>query len=398
MKTFKFAVSILFLILLGSSCTQDKATDLVINQGGELEFYLAPAQSVGIKAELQLANIRFIPLEGRSESLIGQVDKIDKDSITGRWYILDNKNRNAVKVFEEDGRFVKQISHFGNGPGEHRRINDFTIVDGKQIEILDSRNQKMLTYDLQTDSVLREKRVPFYAWEYESTKDGNYVFYKNSQANNLEDEKYFYKLLILNKDMNLIRSRFPFNLKIGQTNYSVMQPITLTKYNSSVNFNLFLADTIYSVTADTIEKKFSVDYGEYDVENLEKKSFSSGKEKIQYLADNTDKVIIGITNLIETSEYISFNFIYDSEVYTFLFDKISEEASIIKKIYYGKSNLLLPPPQRKIGSDYVGIHTWNKLLSIPIQKLKNDLDSYKLLLKAKREYQNHVLVLYNFNL
>mgnify|MGYP006430069777 CR=1 FL=1 len=395
---FHIFLFVLILIVL-QACSQFSQKQPIVDAKGDVaRFLLRPNQSININANEQLKNIEVVPLEGTPKSFVGAIEEVYQDSTTGRWYILDSKKNSAIIIFEQDGKFVKRIHNIGNGPGEYQQINDFELSDGKWIEVLDGRGQKLIKFDLETDTLISEKKVPFYAWEYSYLEDGNYVFFKNSQANNLEEKKYFHKILILDKDMNLLWYRFPFELRLKQRNFSLMHNRTFSKAAQKINFNEFLSDTIYSVTSDTIEPGFIIDYGEYSADNLDEEGFSSGQEKIRYLINHTDEIIMGIQHVTEDFNNVGFNFIHDNEVYTFLYDKISGEASIIGDIQYGESLLALPPPQKTIGSKYLGIYTWELLSQIPLDELNEDKESYSALILAKKEYKNPVLVLYNVKL
>lgn len=158
--TFLFFFLAYSLLLI--ACSQKSLSDeLVEEKNGEFIHHVRPDQSKNINAESQLKNLSFIPLEGTSRSLLGGIEKLDQDSVTGYWYILGDKRKNAITVFEKDGKFVKRIKHIGNGPGEYQQINDFYLVDGKWVEILDGRRQKLLKYDLKIDTLVTEKKVPF---------------------------------------------------------------------------------------------------------------------------------------------------------------------------------------------------------------------------------------------
>lgn len=395
-KSTIYIIVISFFLISGCNSSTDKES-LVQENGDQYIFHLKPNVSKNIDAEKQLSNLKIIPLEGASHSYLGGIKKIERDTTTGRWYILGSRRMNAITVFEEDGQFVKRIQHIGRGPGEYQDINDFFLADGDWIELMDGSSQKLLKYDIKSDTLLSERNMPFYAYSFSYLKNGNYVFYKNKQAANHENNKYFNKILVTDEKLNVIRSYFPFELKVGQAHYSVMQPQTLTNSARGILFNKFLADTIYTINADRIQPRYLIDYGPFRFENSNNHQFSSGREKIQYLADHTDEFIMGVSHITETMDMISFNFIYDEDLYTFLYDKAENKPYIIQKMAYGASDIELPKPKVKIGSGYLGFYDIGQLSRISMEKLEDDREKYSQLIKGKIDYQNPVLVTYNFD-
>jgi len=390
---------ILVIILPQAACnSESNIKNLVHKNNGFLEFVVDPKYSIIADAENTIKNLEFIPLSGKTESLISGIGKLKKDSTNGFWYILGKKHKNRIYVFKENGRFVKKIENIGNGPGEYQKINSFYVSDGNWIELLDGRNQKLIKYDLQTDTVIAERKVPFYAWEYTYMDNENMVFYKNSQANNLEDKRYFYKILILDKNLDLLRTYFPFELKQGRRNNSVMQPRPLTKADGKINYNEFLSDTIYSVSKNSVKTNFVLNMGRYDTENLDRSKFNSGKEKIEYFFKHRDRYIIGVQHVTEKLHSITFNFIYGDNIYTYLYNKLNNEAVIIKNINVGAGKIELPPPMQIVDNKFVSVYSWQMLSKLPEHKLQKGGKLYSDLLKAKKENKNSVIVLYDIEL
>lgn len=384
-----------FIILI-SACNQSaKKQKLVERKNGKFIFHLRPSQSINITAKDGLKNLTFIPLEGTPKSILGSIKEIEWDSTTGYWYIL---NRNAITVFYKNGKFLKRIKEIGKGPGEYLQINNFILADGKYIEIMDGRQHKLIRYDLKMNKLISEKKISFNAWTYAHLSNGNYVFYTNKATNNIGNKKFLYKILVMDKSFKIIRSRFPFKVKLGQAYYSFNQPKTLISGSQKVHYNALLTDTIYAITPDSIQPAFFIDYGKFKLNHLNKKKLSSSGDLYKYLAKHNNEFIVGVTYLITTPSQISFNFIYNKHSYLFLFNKNNHKARIIRNIKYGSEKINLPKPIQIAGSDYLGIYSWARLQKLSLKKLDKDTTAYSSLIKGKQEYQNPVLVLYNFNL
>ena len=126
----------LFLMLL-FACTS--------RHENEIQTLSVDLHSSAVSFEDLFSKIEIIPLETSDSCLLVDVEKIVQvDSLL---YIFDSR-RPALYVFDEKGAFVKQISQWGSGPGDHLLISDF-MVDKKQQTIgLLSPNGHMGMYDL----------------------------------------------------------------------------------------------------------------------------------------------------------------------------------------------------------------------------------------------------------
>ncbi|MDX1629639.1 MAG: 6-bladed beta-propeller, partial [Fulvivirga sp.] len=386
---------LLLIVVLVAGCNNSNKNSLKVKYAdGVYAHRIDPNQSIDISSG-QLKNIRFVPLEATQSSLVGNILKLDKDSTTGFWYILDANNPYKLFIFDNDGNFVKDIEHHGNGPGEYSSINDFYLSDGKWIEILDGNTHRLIRYDLKIDTLLIEKNLPFHTYKYSYLDDGNYVFYKNVQAKNFEDEKYHYTLLVVDSTMNVKQKAFPLNLDKG-INISISNPRGLFKTEVGVIFNNFNADTVYLVNSKTIRPLHILDFGNYTVPEPKDIEFSSSQEYLNYFTQNKEK-IAGAKRLVDTQKYFSFIFLYKNDLYYYFYEKDQDEAYIIDEIKFGSNEAFFPPPVEHIDSMFVSIYTLEMLIDkITIENLKQGSDFYNAILEGKKS-QNPILVSYQLN-
>jgi hypothetical protein len=90
-----------------------------------------------IPASSLFSRVKTIILESKDECLIGGVDHIEV--FDGYIYVLDRFIAKSLFVFDEEGRFVRKIGEFGNGPGEYTGISDFSIDPlNQEIYLLDN--------------------------------------------------------------------------------------------------------------------------------------------------------------------------------------------------------------------------------------------------------------------
>lgn len=89
-----------------------------------------------------LSSYKLVPLETHPDGMVGSIQKVIKRN--GYYYI--RSDRNQLFVFDSSGRFTRQISHQGGGPGEYSQMKDFD-VDENFIVILE--NRKIHYFDLE---------------------------------------------------------------------------------------------------------------------------------------------------------------------------------------------------------------------------------------------------------
>lgn len=389
---------LLILVLVGGCNNSNKSniTSLEVKYSdGVYNHYIDPEESINITSE-QLENLKFIPLEATNSSLIGNIGKVEKDSTTGYWFILEANNPNKMFIFDEDGNFVNDIEHQGNGPGEYTVISDFYISDGEWIEILDGNTHRLIRYDLKTNTFISEKELPFHAFRYSYLDNGNYVFYKNVQANSFEDEKYFNKILVIDSTMNIIQKAFPFQIEKG-TNISISNPSGLNKTEKGVTFNDFNADTVYVINSETIQPLHNIDFGKYSVPEPEGIDFSSSQEKLNYYMKNKE-AIAGANQLVSSPKFFSFIFLYGGDIFFYVHDKNQDKSYIIDEIKFGNKEAFFPPPIERVNSRFVSIYTESLLRKkIKMDDLEKGSDIYNAILEGKNS-QNPVLVTYELNL
>jgi len=396
MNKLEFYFLPILVLIAGCDSTNNSNQKLleVKYSDGIFAHRIDPTLSIDITSE-QLENLKFIPLEATDSSLVGNINKLDKDSTTGYWYILESNNPNKMFIFDNDGNFVNDIEHRGNGPGEYTSINDFYLSDGKWIEILDGSTHRLVRYDLKMDTLLLEKNLPFHAYKYSYLDDGSYVFYKNVQAKNLEDEKYHNTLLVIDSSMNISQKAFPLNLEKG-INISISNPRGLFKTEEGVIFNNFNADTVYLVNSKTIRPIHTLDFGKYTVPEPKDIDFTSSQEYLNYYTKNKE-MIAGAKRLVNSPKYFSFIFLYKDDLYYYFYEKDQDEAYIIDEIKFGSNEAFFPPPVEHIDSTFVSIYTSEMLRKkITIENFNQGTDIYNAIFEGKKS-QNPVLVSYQLN-
>ena len=135
MKTIGF----LFFFLLLCSCNsrENDKHDIV-------ELFVDDNYTPKELSEI-IDSIKIIPLETTDNSLIGFLSELKYDD--GYFFVQDGYNR-LVSVFDDNGSFLRQLTRKGNGPGEVRYPESFSL-DKIHKEVWISNNNNFMRFDYQ---------------------------------------------------------------------------------------------------------------------------------------------------------------------------------------------------------------------------------------------------------
>lgn len=130
--------------LLSACGTQPEVTDT--EAGPEVRIRTFGWNSDSAQAlQTLVCGVRYVPLESTPESFLADITKIIVHN--NEIYVKDTYMNAGygIRVFSEDGRYLRHIGRSGKGPGELIRITDFTIRDSL-IYIADGNSEKMAVY------------------------------------------------------------------------------------------------------------------------------------------------------------------------------------------------------------------------------------------------------------
>ena len=316
----------IFIMMLLFACTP---TD-----ENEIPTLSVDLHSPAVSLEDLFSKVEIIPLETSDSCLLVSIDKIV--NVDGLLYIFDGR-RPALYVFDEKGAFVRQISRWGDGPGEHLLISDF-IVDKKQQTIgLLSPNGYMGMYDLY-GRFIRQDVLPvkpnYYAIAQFDTD--RWVFWSCVR----EDED---GITIVGKDSLNTVSGFWRNdriLDMGSLN-------PFYEYNDNVYFTTAYQNIVYKLTEKGVHPVYCWDFGKdgIDDEMLQKYLLieNEGKrndELIKDLSDGTLPFCMKFHRENDLYYYVSLQkglgtankninvFYRKQDGSTFVFERLAEKLSI----------------------------------------------------------------------
>lgn len=161
MKNYLFTL----LLLIGiCSCTSN-------NEKKVIDVAKAINNPVSLDIHKYVSNIKYVPLETKSECIIGDIKKVLKS----KNYIFVADFSDNLFVFNSNGKFVKKVGNKGKGPNEYISITDFTINNAKKEIIIASMNE-FLVFKFNGDFI-RKSRINDSSLQVVSVDDSDRLYY-----------------------------------------------------------------------------------------------------------------------------------------------------------------------------------------------------------------------------
>ena len=292
-------VLVLFISLSSCSSNQDnhKSNPKVIDVAG----------SIGRGRVVNLSeiadSIEYIPLETNEESLVGTPGRgLFYES--GLVYLLEAKvGSDALKVFNKNGAFVRQISRCGRGPQEYESIS-YLKIDSKTGNLLfQSYYNKIVEYTSEGQFI-------------RDIKFDRKIIKTNSlwgDINKIDENKYLFKVYVSKEDVYsaiVIDSTLSIKLLVEYPepekkllrelprSYSFLSP-KLFKFRDSVRLINGTSEYVLNIDKDLqIDTAFVINYGQYKINN----------KYVHYRAKSHSPYISLYNKVFESSDYLFLQF------------------------------------------------------------------------------------------
>jgi hypothetical protein len=292
-------VLVLFISLSSCSSNQDnhKSNPKVIDVAG----------SIGRGRVVNLSeiadSIEYIPLETNEESLVGTPGRgLFYES--GLVYLLEAKDgSDALKVFNKNGAFVRQISRCGRGPQEYESIS-YLQIDSKTGNLLfQSYYNKIVEYTSEGQFI-------------RGIKFDRKIIKTSSlwrDINKIDDNKYLFKVDVSKEDVYsaiVVDSTLSIKLLVEYPepekkllrelprSYSFLSP-KLFKFRDSVRLINGTSEYVLNIDKDLqIDTAFVINYGQYKINN----------KYVHYRAGSHSPYIFLYNRVFESSDYLFLQF------------------------------------------------------------------------------------------
>jgi hypothetical protein len=299
-------------------------------------------------------SLEFVYIESTEESIISKIGKIIFEE---NYFFIQDLGTNEIYIFNSKGKYEYKISSNGPGPGEYLNIDDF-YYDGK-IHVLDGRQNKILTYE-KTGVLDKEVKIQFLARKIHKLDNGNFVFYKGKQANNFENEDYFFEVILTDSLFNFKKGFKSFEILKGVENSYLSQDDVFLSNHANLFFYRFYDPKIFIFSN---EFDSLINFGEIKFRPA-KQDFESKTFNFNFLQDRiseSDEYPFGIFSLNYIDSSFVFSYLHNNSFYT---AQILIENSKFKyrtyQYYFKKNNeeILMPPV--KIIKDGIFYYLVNK--------------------------------------
>ena len=230
-------------------------------------------------------HIELIPLETNDNVLIGRMWKIIYHK--NRYYALDIfRPKYKVFVFDESGKFIKQIGSYGQGPGEYYYMLDDMLINPftGNIDLLSAWGH-IYTYDLSGKHVKTSSKFTkhsadendFHAAQHFIALDKKtYVFYSVFDR---------YKIIYYDIDeMKIIRQVY----EDDSFAESIIVPY-FYEYRGEWYFYRSSRNDTYKIYPDTLVKNYTWDFGKFNYD-INKMSHSDYSNNIMQQKDDVDRL------------------------------------------------------------------------------------------------------------
>jgi hypothetical protein len=243
----------------------------------------------------------YIELETKDECLTGT-----RLAVYSNDQYLIAIDRDKILLFDrKDGRFIREIGHKGNGPGEYLRTYNVMAFDEGMNIVYAGRNKKRYAYSL--DGQLKDTlSIPELVSEIGNIDDNIFAAFKPDYQGG---EKV--RIVLFNHTDSLMKT-FPNYLSSPKTSsIFVWNPNSwFYKLDKQLYFYQLFNDTVFHVGTNSLTPKYVLNMGPYSPP-YEMKT-SPEFEPAKYFMMRT---------IQESSKYLFCSFNFNMKNYTAIFDK-----------------------------------------------------------------------------
>lgn len=258
-----------------------------------------PRQSAVKLSDLGFADIEYIPLETKDQSLISKIDlvffndySINKIVYGDGYYIIKNGGR--VLKFKEDGTFVAVIGKIGRGPGEINQIEDLDIDKETQNVYMVSGWQKKFYVYSPYGEYIKMFDVSSYVREFRFFENKILCFCGNNRGSNSNS------FILIDKSGHLIKSfpnKYQFKSKSG---YGFTHENLFSLFSDKLSVKELCSDTIYTFENMDFKPRMIIDVGKKQVTPKVRSEFDMIEINANYIQP---------MNLLEFGDFIYFAFV-----------------------------------------------------------------------------------------
>lgn len=328
-----------------------------------------------------------IPLETNKQCMLSSVRKI---LFLDSCIYIQNQNTNLF-VFSTTGKFVREISHKGKGPGEFNSIRDFDIDKAGNIYILDFL--KIQKYSSQGKFIDKysfrhspKNTIQCNPLQFALCGEDNFYIWGGSFGIKNNNNKNLFLMYKMNKNGEITERYFPLKQMVqhNQNQFS--------KFYDYYNVvPLYGDNTIYKVSDKGVSRKYYIDFGKRTMTTAVPENFLALSD---FKAEIDQKYANSIENIIETKYWLYFTFSYKGYMKNVYYSKMLNKA-FVSKPYPRVPNRIMPwIIHSKDGNDLISLIEPRIILEDlkNIENINDEINAIKVALKNTTINDNYVII------
>jgi len=302
-------------------------------------------------SDINIDNVRLIPLETNPNSLLGQINDIQTDN--SNLFILDRKNQ-VLKRFDIEGNYLNDIGKSGNGPGEFGRIFCFCVVPEMKSVIISDQTGKALLFYSYEGKYIKSIDLPASVKKIKALDASTIVCHHGRMSNLRADQGSFFEVICYDHLGVPGFDLFPFN----QSRYFDLLPgLEPHPDNHSLLYHKAFDYHIYEISkSGQLDKLYHFDFKH---NNVDTSQFSmDGVEGLKNLASLKHE-IIGFSEVNMTKTHLLLKVHSNEEATYLIVDRKLDKWTnypLDESGYIGRSGYVPIPFAMEIYNDFlVGI-------------------------------------------
>ncbi len=283
----------------------------------------------------------YIPLETSEDVVVGRIKALYewKD----RFYILDEQT-NAILVFSQEGKFLKQIRHIGRGPEEYMRISSFYHNPRNgDIYIHCDRSQAILCYD-EDGNFLRRIPCKFITAGFTMLGEDSLALYGGRYPNEgvfhtTFPRQYRYVVMqgneVLRKDLAWEYKEEFMRVTDGRNFFF--------GFSDTVSLLESFRNDVYRIGRDgELKLRFCIDFGRFTFPL----TFDASPDEVRTIIETRKKAAdkwCKMHRMLETSEFLWINYSFSGMLNTVFYSKRTERIYNIGPVWVNDKHKLSMP-------------------------------------------------------
>jgi hypothetical protein len=292
-------------MILHYSCTQTSAHPVAV-----VDSIMVKGQPVttGLRVSDIVEDVRFVPLESKSDIIIGEINKIVqyKDKL----FVVDRFSASSVFVFDTSGTFLHKVGSVGKNPGQYTYPHDIFIDSTQQLLLLlDAETRRINYYKISDGQFVRSEGLPVKATRF--YKYGDFYAFAGGRDGSLVITDANFK-----NPMNFFPDEKGAIKTVHQSFHNIGDSLLLFE----LNYN----DTLYKIEKDKLIPYRKIVYDNDGVTYNDKQTLQPTDDITNKFKDKR----VTFRYYFETSDHILFTFMQEKRFFIVLKSKRNSRVTI----------------------------------------------------------------------